>query len=57
MAKKLEDHERAHTGKPGMKVRHGTDAIGKIPTRTPTTEERPQDPVYQRLRGLYKGLD
>lgn len=29
--KELADHERAHTGQPGSKVRHGADAVGKIP--------------------------
>lgn len=28
--KELADHERAHNGKPGMKVRHGADATGKV---------------------------
>lgn len=28
--KELADHERAHSGKPGAKVRHGADATGKV---------------------------
>ena len=31
--KELADHERAHTGKPGSKVRHGADATSKVPRR------------------------
>lgn len=30
MAKELADSERAHTGTPGMKVRHGADAVGMV---------------------------
>lgn len=28
--RELQDHERAHTGKPGAKVRHGQDAVGSV---------------------------
>lgn len=28
--KELQDHERAHSGKPGSSVRHGADATGKV---------------------------
>lgn len=28
--KELADHERAHNGTPGMKVRHGADAVGGV---------------------------
>lgn len=31
--RELRDHERAHTGKPGAKVRHGQDALKKITTK------------------------
>lgn len=31
--KHLEDHERAHTGKVGAKVRHGQDAANRIGRR------------------------
>lgn len=29
--KELADHERAHSGVAGSKVRHGADATGKVP--------------------------
>lgn len=29
----LADHERAHSGKPGSKVRHGQDAAGRLQSR------------------------
>lgn len=31
--KELQDHERAHTGQPGAKVRHGADATGGVGKR------------------------
>lgn len=32
--KELADHERAHSGVAGSKVRHGADATGRLPNRT-----------------------
>lgn len=38
----LSDEARAHSGVPGMKVRHGADATGQIHrTLTPITDSRP----------------
>lgn len=31
--KELADHERAHTGKPGAKARHGADVVGSVGQR------------------------
>ncbi len=63
--KHLEDHERAHTGKAGTRVRHGQDAIGKVGY---SDLQRAQsgdtaggvlpENRYHKLRGsLNKGLD
>lgn len=51
--KHLEDHERAHTGKTGAKVRHGQDAVGKKPGGY---QQMSSNTVYQKLN-FGKDLD
>lgn len=56
--KELLDHERAHTGKPGSKVRHGMDAVGRV-TERPFTSQSSDSKVSlygHKDGGLANGL-
>lgn len=55
----LKDHERAHSGKPGAKVRHGADATGKV-THSPLIVDSRGSLgsalLRRRPRGAYPGV-
>lgn len=58
--KELADHERAHSGVPGSKVRHGADAVGK-PGRNPNDNwvrnaDYEINPGFARMLDAYEGL-
>lgn len=44
--RELQDHERAHSGQPGAKARHGADATGKMYNTRPSTWPKPDEPGY-----------
>ncbi len=56
--KELLDHERAHSGVSGSKVRHGADATGKSPSAAikPTAPALPKSDLYG-FGSAYRGYD
>lgn len=60
--KELADHERAHTGKPGSKARHGANATASniekwegIKKQSTISGSDPYEDLYNRLKSN-KGL-
>lgn len=52
--KELADHERAHTGKPGSKVRHGADATGVVKRKPKmSTEDKIYDEQHKMITDKY----
>lgn len=45
--KHLGDADRAHSGAPGAKVRHGADATGKAPKRLDSRGNDMDDPAWK----------